>query len=480
LGGSRLRGRWLRIALIASAALMVLAGPAAATEQFITGDQAVVSGTGSVGLNIRSGPSIDSNVHFVADEGTSVEITGEAEVIDGVTWYPVLVNGQEAWVMADYIDSITEAPVSPSNVVSQASGQVMITNTDGHGLRLRAGASSAAETVTVMPEGYVLEIVGDDQTDDAGVTWAGVAFNGTTGFAHRGYLQPVSSGENESASEPAPEEPVDNSDNTQHEEPADNGDNAQHEEPEAPVVEEPEPEPTPEPEPGNTNGVAVGGNAEIVNTSGYGLNIRHGAGYGHGVVTVANEGDVVHILDGPQVDAEGSNWWHVDYRGLSGWAHGGYLQVTDAEPTSPGTSSGASNPDNGEEPNPPAASGVGEQIAAEAMKFLGYPYVWGGTSPSGFDCSGYIYYVVNQVTGGGFPRGMEAQVNQGTFVPSDQLQPGDIVFQQNTYQWGLSHAGIYIGNGQFIHASTPGTGVIISDLWDSYWGPRYYTARRIS
>jgi cell wall-associated NlpC family hydrolase len=128
----------------------------------------------------------------------------------------------------------------------------------------------------------------------------------------------------------------------------------------------------------------------------------------------------------------------------------------------------------------PDTSTIGQQIAAEAMKYLGAPYVWGGTSPSGFDCSGFVYYVVNQVIGGGFSRSMSDQVLAGTPVDPSDLQPGDLVFQQNTYQWGLSHAGIYIGNGQFINAENEGTGVAISDLWDNYWGPRFLTARRIS
>jgi len=128
----------------------------------------------------------------------------------------------------------------------------------------------------------------------------------------------------------------------------------------------------------------------------------------------------------------------------------------------------------------PDTSTIGQQIAAEAMKYLGTPYVWGGTSPSGFDCSGFVYYVVNQVIGGGFSRSMSAQVLAGSPVDPSDLQPGDLVFQQNTYQWGLSHAGIYIGNGQFINAENEGTGVTISDLWDNYWGPRFLTARRIT
>ncbi|MCL6636055.1 MAG: C40 family peptidase, partial [Peptococcaceae bacterium] len=65
------------------------------------------------------------------------------------------------------------------------------------------------------------------------------------------------------------------------------------------------------------------------------------------------------------------------------------------------------------------------------------------------------------------------------YVDPKNLQPGDLVFFQNTYQWGLSHAGIYIGNGKFIHAENESTGVTISDMWDGYWGPRFYTARRV-
>jgi cell wall-associated NlpC family hydrolase len=74
---------------------------------------------------------------------------------------------------------------------------------------------------------------------------------------------------------------------------------------------------------------------------------------------------------------------------------------------------------------------------------------------------------------------MASQVTIGSYVDANDLQVGDLVFQQNTYQWGLSHAGIYIGNGQFISAENESVGVAIGNLWDSYWGPRYYTARRI-
>ena len=127
----------------------------------------------------------------------------------------------------------------------------------------------------------------------------------------------------------------------------------------------------------------------------------------------------------------------------------------------------------------PASSGVGQQIVDLAMQFQGAPYVWGATGPNSFDCTGFTYYVVNQIIGGGFPRAMEAQAAYGTPVSSDNLQPGDIVFQQNTYKPGMSHAGIYIGNGQFINAANESVGVTVSNLWDSYWGPRYHSAIRV-
>lgn len=127
----------------------------------------------------------------------------------------------------------------------------------------------------------------------------------------------------------------------------------------------------------------------------------------------------------------------------------------------------------------PATSAVGQQIVNLAMQYQGAPYVWGATGPTSFDCTGFTYYIVNQIIGGGFPRDMFSQAAYGTPVSADNLMPGDIVFQQNTYQPGMSHAGIYIGGGQFINAANESVGVVISNLWDDYWGPRYHSAVRI-
>lgn len=125
-----------------------------------------------------------------------------------------------------------------------------------------------------------------------------------------------------------------------------------------------------------------------------------------------------------------------------------------------------------------AVGGGGSTIVANAMKYVGYRYVFGGTSPAGFDCSGFVYYIHNH-SGAPVGRGMWQQYNGGAHIPMGSLQPGDTVFFANTYMPGLSHDGIYIGGGQFVHASDERTGVTISSLYSGYWQGHYVGATRL-
>jgi cell wall-associated NlpC family hydrolase len=120
----------------------------------------------------------------------------------------------------------------------------------------------------------------------------------------------------------------------------------------------------------------------------------------------------------------------------------------------------------------PANLGVGHPDAATiAMQYLGVPYVWGGATPGGFDCSGLVMYVFAQL-GVSLPHYAAAQYGYGTPVAADQLQPGDLVFFD-----GLGHVGIYIGGGQMIHAPHTGDVVKISPI--SEFGSNYVGARRL-
>jgi hypothetical protein len=125
-----------------------------------------------------------------------------------------------------------------------------------------------------------------------------------------------------------------------------------------------------------------------------------------------------------------------------------------------------------------AASSTPDQIVKVAKEYIGVPYKWGGTTPSGFDCSGYMRYVYDQV-GISLPRTAADQYNAGTKVSKSELKPGDLVFFHKTYnKKGITHAGIYIGNNQFISA-TSSKGIKVDSLSSSYWGPKYYGATRV-
>ncbi|WP_138204038.1 C40 family peptidase [Haloimpatiens lingqiaonensis] len=111
-----------------------------------------------------------------------------------------------------------------------------------------------------------------------------------------------------------------------------------------------------------------------------------------------------------------------------------------------------------------------------AKGFLGKPYVWGAEGPNAFDCSGLTLYVYRNV-GISLPHYTGSQAELGKAVKRNELMPGDLIFFNTTGY--LAHVGMYVGNGKFIHASSGGHRVIISDLSQSYYSSRYAKARRI-
>ena len=115
-------------------------------------------------------------------------------------------------------------------------------------------------------------------------------------------------------------------------------------------------------------------------------------------------------------------------------------------------------------------------LTRNAMRFLGVPYVFGGTGSTGFDCSGYVQHVFAML-GYHLPRTADAQYEVGKRVTGASMAPGDLVFFQ-TYASGPSHVGIYLGNDRFVHASSS-HGVTVSSLHEAYWSARYLGAKRL-
>lgn len=135
----------------------------------------------------------------------------------------------------------------------------------------------------------------------------------------------------------------------------------------------------------------------------------------------------------------------------------------------------------GEKPSRSVSSNKGEQVAAFAKQYLGTPYVWGGRNlDTGVDCSGFVYAVYKNF-GVTLNRTSSSMASNGVVVSKSQLMPGDLVFfdSSGSNNGDISHVGIYIGNGQYIHSSTSKTGVIISNLNNAYGTSTYVTARRV-
>ena len=184
----------------------------------------------------------------------------------------------------------------------------------------------------------------------------------------------------------------------------------------------------------------------LVQSQGSPLNVRSGPGTSYGKVTSLNNGAVVNIVG---ID----NGW---YNGVTGYVSSDYM-VTCKD-------SAGSRGDGATAVATASSSSLGQQVVDYAKQYLGCPYVYGGNGPSSFDCSGYT---------------SSTQLSNGTSVSKSELQPGDLVFFKYNTSKAASHVGIYIGGGQFIHASTNTYTVKIDDLTRGHYANVYVGARRI-
>lgn len=228
--------------------------------------------------------------------------------------------------------------------------------------------------------------------------------------------------------------------------------------------------------------------------SGSGVNLRSGPSTSHGVSAVASKGDKCYII------GLNEGWYKVIFSGKICYIRSDFVDLTEipyenkASSNTPKFFRGGNS--TGVAPSAAALNGTassgsavpsantavsvsGSQILAEAQKYLGTPYAAGGASPNGFDCSGFVYYVLRQLGLSPY-RTPSSQYNQGTAVSKGNLQVGDIVFFSSTSGKSITHVGIYAGNGQFIHAPNSRSTVSYSDLTSGYWANTYYGARRVA
>ena len=172
------------------------------------------------------------------------------------------------------------------------------------------------------------------------------------------------------------------------------------------------------------------------------------------------------------ITGEENGWYKVSYNGKEGYISKSL--VTEGEP--PATTSSRSQ----EEPRntTPATQASSSNVVQVAESYAGSRYVSGGSSPSGFDCSGFTQYVYGKC-GVTLSRTSYTQATQGTAVSKSELQPGDLLLFHYYGSSSIGHVGIYVGNGKFIHAANSNRGVVYDSIESGYYADNYAGARRL-
>ena len=338
------------------------------------------------------------------------------ESLDG--WFRVDANGKTGYVASQYISlAATKAPAASQTTISTppAAEQTRTTGTVNASSLNVRSGPGSSYSKLGTLSSGKQVTILDTQND-----WHRIDFNGKTGYVSTQYVTVTN------ASQPPVEAQLE----------------AKQETESAPQPEtQPEVPPAPQPEQSGQTAKTVG----IVSTSS--LNVRSGPGTSYGKVKTLSGGAQVEILE--KLDG----WYRIN----GGYVSASYILLLDGSMTE-----------------------LQSQIVAYAHTFLGLPYVYGGNGPNSFDCSGLTKYVYNHF-GYNINRTATQQLKNGITVSKENLQPGDLVFfnSNGTGANIATHVGIYIGNGEFLHASNKRLGVTITSLSDPYRLRTYTTARRI-
>ncbi|KXO03446.1 peptidase M24 [Bacillus thuringiensis] len=356
-------------------------------------------------LRVRTGPSTSHTTVGSVTKGQVVQVVGEVQ-----DWFKINYAGQTAYVSKDYVtkggssDNATQGNNqnnNQNNNVTVQTGGTYVVNATS--LRVRTGPATYHSVIGGVLNGTTLNVIGSEGS------WFKVNYQGKTGYVSSEFTKFVKGGTT------TPEQPK---------------------------------------QPEKPNQGAIGD--YYINASA--LNVRSGEGTNYRIIGALPQGQKVQVI------SENSGWSKINYNGQTGYIGTRYLSKTPvggAVDNKPNNNQNQNNNNNNTGNN----GGNSSSILAYAKSMQGVPYVWGGTSANGVDCSGYIYHVFKKF-GHNISRQSVAGY-WGSLPQTSNPQPGDLIYFQNTYKSGPSHMGIYLGGGSFIQAGDKG--VAIASLSNSYW-----------
>lgn len=378
-------------------------------------------------LNLRQAPSTASKVLTKAAKGAKLSVVGQS-----ADWYKVNYQGSTAWVASDYVTIRKETTATTASTAT----------VNGSTLNVRKTPDTSAAVVMKLLQGAAVSVVTKSGN------WYQISYEGKTGWVSAEYLSFTTSSSKATASSPAVQ--------------------------------------------------VKSGSTGVI--SGEKVNLRSSASTDAKVLETLTKGKQVSLL------GTSGDWYKVkSSSGKTGWILKGLVtasastaqttkttaqttaKTTAAKTTTAKTTTKKAASRGGDDVRTETqkaagnagSSAKGQRIISYAKQFLGTDYKWGGTTPSGFDCSGFTQYVFSK-NGISLQRTAASQSGQGTKVSKSALKPGDLVFfDTNGGKNNISHVGIYVGGGKFIHASTGHDRVMITDLNSGYYAGVYMWARRI-
>ncbi|PFY24549.1 peptidase M24 [Bacillus toyonensis] len=353
-------------------------------------------------LRVRTGPSTSHTTIASITKGQVVQVVGEVQ-----DWFKINYAGQAAYISKDYVtkggsnENGSQGNNQNNNVTVQTGGTYVVNATS---LRVRTGPAAYHSVIGGVLNGTTLNVVGSEGS------WFKVNYQGKTGFVSGEFVKFVKGGT------ATPEQPK---------------------------------------QPEKPNQGAIGD--YYINASA--LNVRSGEGTNYRIIGALSQGQKVQVI------SENSGWSKINYNGQNGYIGTRFLSKTPVGGAVDKPNNNNNQNNNNQNNNTGNNSGDTSSLLAYAKSMQGVPYVWGGTSANGVDCSGYIYHVFKK-----FGHNISRQSVAGywsSLPKTSSPQPGDLIYFQNTYKAGPSHMGIYLGGGSFIQSGDKG--VAIASLSNSYW-----------